>query len=323
MLFGPPAPAPLVEGPVTLMGLVEIDEISQILRDMRRMGLGPDDFSAETKFNGWLVQSAGGRLWSHSGKLELTANFPEIAQAVEPYTSEHLLGELVYWTPEGVMNEPAVTTIAGTKDPQKAVAKLRALPGRFEYVVFDALALRGVETAKFETWVRQRLLSEMVVPSGPLRLSASFPFEEWERVYEEGVGAGGDGVVLKNRRAPYLWRPLGQPRPRPAGRWYKLKPALTDDFVVYDIARGPKGRLLMIFGQFHEGELVPVGAVNNLSKGEEAEVLELIERGPFVVELEFQARFPDPPGALNSPRFLRFRPDKEIQEAVLPAGYAP
>jgi ATP-dependent DNA ligase len=322
-LFGEPASPPLVEGPVALMRLVEIEDISELLQDMRRMHLGPEDFSAETKFNGWLVQAAGGRLWSRRGNVELTQKFPEIAAAIAPYVADHLIGELVYLSPEGIMIEPVVTSVAMTKDPREAVAKLRALPGRFEYILFDALALRGLQTAQYETWVRQTLLLESVAQQGPLRVAPVFPFEEWERIYEAGVAAGGDGVVLKNRRAPYTWRPLGEPEPRPVGRWYKLKPALTDDFVVYETGRGPKGRLLMVFGQFHQGVLVPVGSVSNLPKSEEAEVLELMARGPFVVELEFQARFPDPPGALQSPRFLRFRPEKRLEDAILPERFAP
>ena len=319
----PPAAPPLIVAPVALMRLVEIDDIGELESDMDRLELGPEDFGAETKFNGWLVQAAGGRLWSRRGK-ELTAKFPDIAAAVAPYADAHLAGELVYWTPEGRMDEPTVTTVAGTKDPAEAVAKLRALPGRFEYVVFDALAIEGREIAPLPTAARREAILETIHPEGPLRISAIYPFSEWEGVYEQGVDVGGDGVVFKNLRAPYLWRPLGKPEPRPVGTWYKLKPVSTDDFVVYQLARGPKGRLLLVFGQFHEGRLVPIGQVDNLSSEDEAEAIERMKKeGPFVVELEFQGRFPEPPGALQHPRLLRFRPDKNPEDAVLPDRYAP
>lgn len=321
--FGNPAPPPLIAGPVALMKLVEVDDVSEIMDDMRRMRLGPDDFSAETKFNGWLVQCAGGRLYSRRGNLELTRNFPEIARDVARYTAEHLAGELVYWTPEGLMDEPSVTRVAGTRDPREAVAKLRALPGRFEYVLFDAIAARGQDISRLPTDERQEILLRTVAETESVKISAAHPFEEWEAVYEAGVAAGGDGVVIKNRHAPHVWRPLGQSEPRPVGHWYKLKPVLTDDFVVFGTLRGPKGKLLVRYGQFHEGQLVEIGQVNNFSKRTEAEILERIQEGPFVVEFEFQGRFPDPPGALQHGRFVRFRQDKEPEDAVLPERYAP
>jgi len=321
--LGEPARPPLIAGPVALMRLVEIDDVGEAIDHMARLGLGPGDVLSETKFNGWLVQSAGGRLWSRRGNIDLTGKFPEIARAASRYDREHLAGELVYWTPEGTMSEPMVTTVAGTKDDGEAAAKLRALPGRFEYIVFDALALRGYEVARLPLMERKRALLDVVKAAPPLRISMEHPFEAWEEVYDQGVAAGGDGVVLKNRHAPYVWRPLGQSEPRPLGNQYKLKPVMTDDFVVCDTARGPKGRLLMVFGQFHQGKLIPVGEVNNLARETEKEVLRRIAEGLFVVELEFQGRFPDPPGALQHARFLRFRDDKKPEDAVLPGQFAP
>lgn len=319
----PDARPPLVAGPVSLMRLVEIREVEVALDHMGRLGYGPEDLAVEVKFNGWLVQCAGGRLFTRRGKEDITEKFPEIAAAVSPYESDHLVGELVYVTPKGRMDEPTVTTIAGTDDPDEVEAKRAALPGRFEYVLFDALALEGLEVSGLPTLGRLEALRERVAPAGPLRISSVHPFEAWQGVYEQSLAVGGDGVVLKNVHAPYVWRPLGETEARPVGHWYKLKPVLSDDFVVYDLSRGPKGRLLLVFGQFHGGRLVPVGQVNNLARPVEREAQERMKAGPFVAELKFQARFPDPPGALQHPRFVRFRDDKEAGEAVLPEIYAP
>jgi hypothetical protein len=303
------------------MRLVEVDGIGEVLEDMEALGLGPDGFTSETKFNGWLVQAAGGRLWSRRGK-ELTRKFPEIAAAIAPYTAEHLVGELVYWTPGGTMDEPTVTTVAGTADPREAAAKLEALPGRFEYVLFDAIALLGCDVSVLPTRDRRDLLLQAVEPFGPLRISEARPFEDWSRVYDEAVAAGGDGVVLKNVHAPYVWRPLGQSEARPTGAWYKLKPAVTDDFVVVGLHPGPKGKLVVELAQYHRGRPVHVSEMSNLSRADERGFRGRFEEGPFVVEVEFQARFPDPPGALQHPRLVRVREDKRPEDATLPDKYA-
>lgn len=317
------AQPPLIAGPVTLMRLIEIREVEVALEHMVRLGLGPDDLSAETKWNGWLVQCAGGRLFTRRGKEDITEKFPEIAAAVAPYVPGHLLGELVYVSPEGLMVPRIVTTIAGTDDPLEVAEKRAALPGRFEYILFDAIALGGYDVSGLETWERQTALAQTVRASGPLRISPVHPFSDWRELYKQALGVGADGVVLKNAHAPYVWRPLGEPEPQPVGSWYKLKPVKSDEFVVYETARGPKGRLLLVFGQHHQGTLVPVGRVDNLARDVEEEVLERIKSGPFVVELKFQDRFPDPPGALQHPRFLYFRDDKDPADAVLPERYAP
>jgi len=319
-LFEEPAGPPLIAGPVTLMKLVEAEDVGEIEAAMRRLRLGPEDFSAETKWNGWLTQSAGGRLYTHRG-LELTRKFPEIADAIAPYAREHLVGELVYWTPDGTMRLQTVGSVATTKDDREAHAKLRALPGRFELVLFDAIALGGYEIARLPTYERYEALLDAVKQSGPLRISQIHPFRDYREVFRAGVEMGGDGVVVKNLHAPYAWRPLGESAPRPVGVWYKLKPSLTDDFVVFDSSRGPKGKLLAHIGQYHEGQLVDLGTVNNFSGDVEREVLDRLARGPFVMEIEFTSRFQDT-GALQHGRFYAFRDDKALHEAILPGRYA-
>ncbi len=320
-LFGDPAPPPLIEGPVALMRLIEIDEISELEDTMRRMRLGQGDFIAETKFNGWLTQVAGGRIYSRRGE-DLTGKFPEISDMMSRYTSEHLLGELVYWKEDGLMELPTVTSIAMTKSDREAVAKLRALPGFFSLVLFDVIAAQGYDLSKRSTAERIDILRNTVDTGGPILISQPSVFEDWKKVYDAGVALGGDGVVLKNLHAPYVWRQLGEPEPRPVGFWYKLKPVYTDDFVVFGSLRGPKGKLLARIGQYHRGQLVEVGQINNFAKDVEAEILERLSRGAFVMEVEYQGRFSDPPGALQHGRFYAFRDDKPMESVILPERYA-
>lgn len=303
--------------PVALMRLVEVDEVEEILEYVPE-----EQLSVEMKFNGWLTQWVAGKLYTRRGK-DLTRKFPHIVDTLRNYPRTHLLGELVYWDAEGVMDEPAVTHVAGTKDPREAREKLEAMPGRFELALFDMLSAEGKDLTGLATHDRVGFLQALIPSGDEVKVSEVFEFKDWEGVYADATALGGDGVVFKNLEAPYIWRPLGQTEARPTGFWWKLKPIKTDDFVVYDVARGPKGSLLVLIGQYWRGELVPIGKFNNFSAEVEADILERIEEGPFVMEVAFQSRFPKPPGRLQHPRLERFREDKGPEQVELPARYAP
>jgi len=310
----------LITGPVALMRLVTVKTISDLDRLMTRMGLPPQDASVETKFNGWLTQAAGGRLYSRRGQ-DLTDKFPHIAKLVAPFRKEHLIGELVYFDENGVMQEPAVTTIAGTKDHREAIRKMKEMPGHFDYVVFDVLAADGQDITDQSTSVRRAVLDECFCNSG-LTLSNPQPLSMLQKVYDEGVAAGGDGVVIKNLRAPYLWKPFGQSEVQPVGYWWKLKPAFTDNFVVTGVHYGRKGKLVAELSQYHQGRLIDVSEVSNFSAPVAKELIQRITKGVFLVEIEYLSRSPEPPGALLNPRFIRFREDQDLDSAQLPEKYS-
>jgi ATP-dependent DNA ligase len=108
------------------------------------------------------------------------------------------------------------------------------------------------------------------------------------------------------------------------GVWFKLKPSLTDDFVVTGLHYGPKGRLILELSQYHDGDFVFVSEMSNIARDLESVFQKRFKKtGPFVIEVEFQSRFPDPPGALQHPRLIRTREDKNPEQAPLPARYVP
>lgn len=310
----------LITGPVALMRLVTVETVSELDRLMTRMGLPPQDASVETKFNGWLAQAAGGRLYSRRGK-DLTDKFPHIAKLIAPFKKEHLIGELVYFDENGVMQEPAVTAIAGTKDHREAIRKMKEMPGTFDYVVFDVLAVNGEDITSASTSARRAVLEDCFCNSG-LTLSNPLPLSMLQRVYDDGVAAGGDGVVIKNLRAPYLWKPFGQSEVQPVGYWWKLKPAFTDNFVVTGVRYGVKGKLVATLAQYHQGQLVEVSDVSNFSAPVAKEFIQRITKGLFLVEIQYLTRSPEAPGALLNPRFLRFRDDQDLDSAQLPGKYS-
>lgn len=307
--------------PVSLMRLVEIDEAGTAVQSMKAQGHTARDIMTEPKFNGWLVQIVNGRIWSRRGK-ELTRKFPDIARHVSRLRGDHLLGELVYWGDQGYMEEPAVTHVAGTKDPEKAVAKLRAMPGWFQVALFDIIAEKGRDISDRPTADRRAVLETVAPPdSWDLALSPVYDFSDWKDVYDQNVCMGGDGVVLKNAFAPYTWRPLGEREARPSGTWWKLKPTSVDDFLVIGTHRGPKGRLIVELAQLHQGKPVFVSDMSNIARKLEPIFERRARKGVFVVEVEYQSRFPDPPGALQHPRLVRIREDKNPRDVTLPDRY--
>lgn len=305
----------LSKEPISMMKLVEIDNASEAIEAVE------GQLIVEHKFNGWAIQIVGGQIYSRRGK-ELTRKFLDIARQVRHFRGDHLIGELVYWGPDGVMDEPAVTHVAGTKDPDEASAKLEAMPGAFQLVLFDVLAECGRDVTRESTEERRDRLDRMVRPTWEVALSPVHPFKVWKELYDEVTKLGGDGVVFKNSESPYYWRPLGEHEARPMGVWFKLKPSSTDDFIVTGTHRGPKGRLILELSQYHDGEFVFVSEMSNIARDLEPVFEKRARKGPFVIEVEFQSRFPDPPGALQHPRFLRTREDKGPAQAVLPERYA-
>lgn len=304
----------VIDGPVALQRLVEIESIDDL----------PDgfDWAVEKKFDGWLCQTADGNLYSRRGK-DLTRKFPPLWDHLKRLSGAHLVGELVYWDPSGKMSEPTVTTVAGTPDPFTAALKLKALPGFFQYVAFDLIGVGGRDVSKQPFKERRRRLESLVRPSRHFTLSPIYPFAKWRAAYNEALEEGGEGVVIKNMDAPYFWRELGEREPQPTGVQYKLKAVRSDDFIVFDSYLSEKDKLMVRFGQLWRGELVEVGDMNNFSAEIEQEIRQRLKRGPFVMEILFQERFPKPPGKLRNSRFSRFRDDKPIESVTLPARYAP
>lgn len=318
-------------GPVALMRLVEVDYQKFVAQELdalpSRIELSSDMIGVEKKYDGWLCQPTGGRLYSRRG-IDLSENFVPITKELAHLRGEHLVGELVYWdNKQGKMVETNVTRIAGMDRLEEAARRMKELEstGFFQLIVFDLIAQKGRDITRAAFMDRRKVLEGLIDSEDNRReritLSPLHDLSDWKRVFQASLMVGGEGIVLKNLKAPYLWRPLGEREPQPSGVQWKLKAKKTDDFVVFGLSKSEKGKLVIRFGQFCKGKLVEVGEVNSLSAENEREIVSLFKDGPFVVEISFQERFPKYPGRLRNPAFSRVRPDKPIESATLPAEY--
>lgn len=323
----------LVDGPVALQRVVEVDYDVFIRKGIEalptRVPLSEEQIACEKKFDGWLSQVAGGTLYSRRG-MDLSGKFPPIDKALSQFQTDHLVGELVYWSAQtGKMSQPDVTRIAGTDDPDEAAQKMSEMEnnGVYQIILFDIIAHEGEDISRKPFRERRAVLESLIDTTDSrkhrITLSPIYDLDKWQAVFKAALDEGGEGVLLKNLTAPYIWRPLGEREATPAGTQWKVKAVRSDDFVAYGAYRSDKEKLIVRFGQFWKGELIEVGEVGSLSADNENEILKRLKKGPFVFELLFQERFGKPPCRLRNPKFYRFRDDKPIESAVLPSACVP
>lgn len=302
--------------PISLMRLHTISDPNDLTSK-----IPADDLLVSKKYDGWLTQVVKEddvRLYSRHGKDKIE-NFPELVPELDwlPKGS-FLLGELVWWDEDGEQSLSKIQSVAGSST-EEAARKREQLDGYYTFEVFDLLFYNGDDLRDSPFSDRRELLEQIFKGSSHVNLVEEFPFVEWESLIEAAVAEGGEGVVFKNVTAPYVSLPLGEDEPRPAGFWYKFKGGkgknATDDFVVTEFSLGKEESLLMHLHQYgSDGLLYFVGKLDNLSAGNTSAALNLLERGPFVVEVGFQERTRD--GKLRHPSFVRFRPDKPAASAT-------
>lgn len=315
----------ILDGPVTLQRILEV-ELAKFRTEgvnalpSGRIELAEDDLSVEKKFDGHLVQVVSGRIYSRRG-VNYTANFPMLQKSARGFKNMHLVGELTYWH-GGRMDESAVTSIAGTKDPNQAIMKQEELPGRFQIILFDIIGHDG-DISGSPLSKRRQVLEKIFDDQDGFALSPTYPLDEWSDAFRESLKEGGEGIVVKNLNAPYIWRPLGAAEAKPVGTMWKIKKESTDDFVALNPRMSEKGKLLVTIAQFWKGDLIPIQEIDNFSQETAKEILKLLRsHSAILIEVSFQERFKEPPGKLRGGAFVRIRDDKPLASATLPKEYA-
>jgi DNA ligase 1 len=254
---------------------------------------------------------------------EITATLPGIVDTVRrlPVRQAVLDGEALWMSDSGPASfQDTVSQIDSDAPPEGIVT-----------FVFDLLHLDGEDLLDLplrERAVRlQRIAPELKIPG----VLTSDP-EEGERVLEESLRAGHEGVVVKDTASVYA-------AGRRGGAWRKVKPVRTYDLVVLGAEWG-HGRRQGWLSNLHlgardprSGEFVMVGKcfkglTDELLRWQTDELLarETARRGiavlvapELVVEIaldgvQTSTRYPGGV-ALRFARVKRYRPDKDAAEA--------
>ncbi len=290
------------------------------------------DWFFERKLDGvrCLARRAEGgavRLASRNEK-DMTATFPEIAQALAEQSESALLvdGEIVALQGRRTSFERLQGRL-GIIDPDAA----RATGIAVFYYVFDILHLDGDDTRKLPLRERKKLLRSALTFTDPLRFSAH-RVGAGEQMYREACARGDEGVMAKRAAAPYV-----------GGRskdWLKFKCVHDQELVIggWTDPQGTRHGLgAVLVGYYADGDLVYAGKVGT---GFPAELIgTLMERlgalaqddSPFTrdrirdrgvhwvrPELVAQIGFAEwtRDGRLRHPRFQGLRIDKAARDVV-------
>jgi bifunctional non-homologous end joining protein LigD len=172
----------------------------------------------ELKYDGYrlelAVAGASAKLYTRSG-LDWTEKFAPIARDAARLECESALidGEAVVLDEKGVSRFPALVAALEKRRPDSIV-----------YMAFDLMSLDGADLRKKPLAERQQALGKVIGKSSPhIRLAEHIAGNGW-RVFEQAVAGGAEGIVAKDRRAPYV-----SERSR---AWVKIKGYPRTDVVV-------------------------------------------------------------------------------------------
>jgi len=299
----------------------------------------PAPFAVEDKYDGIRAQAhvAAERVVLFSRTLDAIGHgYPEVVTALAALPSGTVLdGELLAYDPdepERALPFKALQQRLGRKRPDAEL--LAAVPVAF--VAYDLLAAEGALVVDEPYEARRHRLeglpwSGLTIRLAPTRLATSA--DDVEAAFVAARAAGNEGVVAKDRGAPYA-------PGRRGGAWIKLKrPLATLDVVVVAVERG-HGRRHAVLSDYtfavraseSDPTLLTVGkAYNGLTDAEiaaltprfEALTLERVGgwhrvRPEVVLEVTFDVVQPssrhESGYALRFPRIVRVRDDKPPAE---------
>jgi DNA ligase-1 len=170
------------------------------------------------------------RIWTRNLN-EITENLPGIVELVRslPVTEIVLDGEAIGWGDDGETPERFQATMSalgrhGSEAP--SVERPSGLESRF----FDCLQVDGEDLLDRPLSERLEVLERV---AGPWRMPGRITSDpsEAREVYDEALGAGHEGVLVKAASSPYA-------AGRRGGVWRKVKPVTNVDLVVLAVERG-------------------------------------------------------------------------------------
>lgn len=300
--------------PVALMRLTEIDDPESLLEKYDE-----NNIVIEQKYDGFKIQiikSNTIKLYSRRGK-DITANFPQLVDELKTLSDKTFVeGELVY-IENGKQILEKVITLANSL-PEKSLQKAKEFPGEAKIYLYDIIWYKGKLVANKTHEERRELLLKAVKPTKYIQISKQYPFSKWQSIINDSVKAGGEGIVLKLKDKPYIYKSISEKEPKPANIMWKFKGSggkkESDDYVVYDYTSGSKGKFMVLFGQYYKGKLYHISELSNISAENEKIIKDKLKDGHFVLEIGFQERVPK---GLRHQRLLRIRDDKKPKDATM------
>lgn len=282
----------------------------------------PSELSVEQKYDGHKAEAAASRrgvkIYSRNG-VDITARVPEKVERLEKLigpTCSTVLGEMIY-VEDGKQDLQKVQSILHTSRPGLAAKKLKALPGRLEYIVYDLLEYKGKDITSLPLVERQKLLRKIIPSKGSIRTAKRYTWAKLDQAVKDSVEAGGEGAVIKVKGAPYKYRKKGEREPW--GLWwkYKITRHQTSDVIITKDYR--KGKAKLVFKAYQidrKDNRVEVGRLSGLDKKTEAEVKKIVDSGKEIVaEVSHQGRRAS--GKLRDMGWVRLRPDKPASSATM------
>ncbi len=294
------------------------------------------NIAVEWKFDGSRVQIhwGNGILKIYSRKLENVTNaLPEIVEEVKKNVKEGVIldGEVIAVKDGRPM--PFQHVLRRFRRKHDVLKMVEKIP--LQLYVFDVLYANG-EVIDMPLKERRNILKEYVNESERLKIAEQIITDEKgtiERIFNEAVNAGHEGVMLKNPSSPYIPGKRGK-------HWLKLKSVMeTLDLVVVggEWGEGKRSHLISSYElaclDTTTGKLLKVGRVATGFTDEDLEELteifkqiivyrhgKIVEFLPkYVFEVAYQEIQKSPKYesgyALRFPRFIRLRDDKDVNEA--------
>lgn len=185
----------------------------------------------EEKLDGIHVVIIGGQCFSTKESkvtglpIEKTFHIPHIMKEFQREEFEGCIIEGEAFLPGKKVND--VTKILNVKDSEKAVKRQQEANEYVHLRIFDMVQFKGMDLIG-HSWEERRALMHTVLPelinSAYTDVNPSFICSEvdTEKMLENILCAGGEGIVIKNLKDHYY------PGKRPAWNWTKVKAELDD-----------------------------------------------------------------------------------------------